>query len=138
MIQYRDCKSSNKIDLYDSERNEHFAELYFELEENFVNTSALNASNVKNPEASTFGKYRTMSESNLTRNKDYSTLFQTSNRKKRMSVLHSNGDVVFPKEERFQIYQDRQTNVISYSKLRSFQFLDSSKQYYRGASFGKG
>ena len=55
-----------------------------------------------------------------------------------MSVLHSNGDVVFPKEERFQIYQDKQTNVISYSKLKSPQFLDGSKRWYRGASFGKG
>lgn len=36
------------------------------------------------------------------------------------------------------MYQDRQTNIISYSKLKSLEFLDSSKNYYKGASMGKG
>ena len=54
-------------------------------------------------------------------------------------MVHENNDVVFPKEKRFQLYQDKQTNIISYSKLSTMKFFDNnSKQYYRGASFGKG
>lgn len=37
------------------------------------------------------------------------------------------------------IYQDKQTDVISYSKLPSMQFDgEYTKRKYRGASFGKG
>ena len=37
------------------------------------------------------------------------------------------------------MYQDRQTNVISYSKLATLKFYDDqSKKYYKGASIGKG
>lgn len=36
-------------------------------------------------------------------------------------------------------YQDKQTDVISYSKLSSMKFLNEvSRQYYKGSSFGKG
>ena len=53
--------------------------------------------------------------------------------------MHNNGDVVFPQEKRFQIYQDKQTNIISYSKLSTMQFKSpTTRQYYKGASFGKG
>lgn len=53
--------------------------------------------------------------------------------------MFNNGDVVFPSEKRFQIYQDRQTDVISYSKLPSMKYEDpTSKKYYKGASIGIG
>ena len=53
--------------------------------------------------------------------------------------MNTNGDVVFPKEERFMIYQDKQTDIISYSRLGSFKFFDNhAKKFYKGASIGKG
>lgn len=60
-------------------------------------------------------------------------------RTKRVSVIHNNGDVVFPSEKRFMNYVDKQTNIISYSKLPSMKFEEEhSKKYYKGASIGVG
>jgi hypothetical protein len=68
-----------------------------------------------------------------------SSNFLGTARHKKMSVIHNNGDVVFPSEKRFMIYQDKQTNIISYSKLPSMKFEEEhSKKYYKGASIGVG
>ena len=62
-----------------------------------------------------------------------------TSRPKKVSVVHQNNDIFMPREKRFQIYQDKQTNIISYSKLSSMKFFDpSSKKYYKGAAIGKG
>jgi len=65
--------------------------------------------------------------------------FLSSSRHKKISVLHNNGDVVFPSEHRFKIYQDKQSDIISYSKLPSMKYEDPfSKKSYKGASIGVG
>lgn len=62
-----------------------------------------------------------------------------TSRRKKISILQRNSDIFAPTQKRFTDYNDKQTNIISYSKLPSMQFMDSTtKQYYRGASFGKG
>ena len=55
-----------------------------------------------------------------------------------MSVLHSNGEIVMSSERRFQNYEDRPSNVVSYSKLPSMKFSDGQSKVYKGASLGYG
>lgn len=72
------------------------------------------------PDKPNASHYRSMSLSRLTQ-MGSSQLLGTL-RHKKMSVIHNNGDVVFPSEKRFMVYQDKQTNIISYSKLPSMKF----------------
>ena len=58
------------------------------------NSNAFKDSRVKNN--STLNKYRSMSESHLSKNKNYSDLFKRE-RKKKVSIVHKNNDVIFPK-----------------------------------------
>ena len=53
--------------------------------------------------------------------------------------MNENNDIIFSRERRFMIYQDRQNDNVSYLNDSNFQFKDrSSNRYYRGASFGYG
>lgn len=53
--------------------------------------------------------------------------------------MHNNNDIVIPSERRFQLYQDKQSQIISYSRLSSMKFEEqTSKKYYKGASIGNG
>lgn len=70
--------------------------------------------------STSLSKIRSMSLTRLSKMGE--SQFLGTSRTKRMSVIHNNGDVVFPSEKRFMLYQDKQTNVISYSKLPSMKF----------------
>lgn len=48
--------------------------------------------------------------------------------------MHNNNDIVIPSERRFQLYQDKQSQIISYSRLSSMKF----EKHYKGASIGNG
>ncbi len=53
--------------------------------------------------------------------------------------MNGNTDIVFAKEKRFMIYQDKQNQNVTYLGNRSFEFKDClTKKYYRRASLGKG
>jgi len=56
-----------------------------------------------------------------------------------MFIMHNNNDIVMASEKRFQLYQDKQSQIVSYSRLPSMKFEEQqSKKYYRGASIGNG
>lgn len=61
---------------------------------------------------------RTISDSRLSGHSQ----FLGATRRKRMSVVHGNTDIFAPSEKRFMIYQDKQTDIISYSKLADMKF----------------
>ena len=53
--------------------------------------------------------------------------------------MSKNNDIVFGKEKRFAIYQDRQNDRVTYLGDRSFEFqYPATKKHYRGASMGLG
>ena len=61
---------------------------------------------------------------------------------KRPSVVNQNSNIFTPTEKRFQHYVDRENTNCSYLRDRDtpvFDFMENhSKNYYRGASIGKG
>lgn len=62
----------------------------------------------------------------------------STNRYKK-SVLNHNNNIVFPKEKRFMLYQDKQNERVSYLRERSFEFKSpGSKNNYQGKSIGYG
>ena len=53
-----------------------------------------------------------------------------------MSVIQRNTDIFSPSEKRFMNYADKQTDIISYSKLPNIDL--ELRKHYRGASIGIG
>jgi hypothetical protein len=97
----------------------------------------MNASRLVNMGSSALAASRTL---NISRNLGEYSVRLPLPKKDRVSMVNHNTKIFIPTERRFNSYQDKPSNIVSY--LQEGSSLDlrdgHAKRYYRGASIGRG